>query len=157
MKTSYQTGWELKPLSDKRTEKLQQQTQLDFQETHLVRPLKSYSDAVSGWVGWALAHPENKLSDWMGIEAIVRQKDRESTAANIARLSGNTPSKTFKIVTVMSLVGGLDGLQPTWVLGFQLTLFQPGGADYAHHITAYPSNLKTLLQLREIRNPCNFE
>ena len=31
----------------------------------------------------------------MGIEAIVRQKDRETTAANIARLSGNTPGKTL--------------------------------------------------------------
>ena len=53
---------------------------------------------------------ENKLSDWMGIEAIVRQKDKETTAANIARLSGNTPGKTFKIVTEMPLVGGLGGL-----------------------------------------------
>ena len=32
---------------------------------------------------------ENKLSDWMAIEAIVRQKDKETTAANIAKLSGN--------------------------------------------------------------------
>ena len=31
---------------------------------------------------------ENKLSDWMAIEAIVRQRDRETTAANIAKLSG---------------------------------------------------------------------
>ena len=53
---------------------------------------------------------ENKLSDWMGIEAIVRQKDRETTAANIARLSGNTPGKTLKITTVMPLAGGLGGL-----------------------------------------------
>jgi hypothetical protein len=29
---------------------------------------------------------ENKLSDWMAIEAIVRQKDKETTAANIAKL-----------------------------------------------------------------------
>jgi hypothetical protein len=32
---------------------------------------------------------EHKLSDWMAIEAIVRQKDKEVTAANIARLTGN--------------------------------------------------------------------
>ena len=31
---------------------------------------------------------ENKLSDWMAIDAIVRQKDKEVTAANIAKLSG---------------------------------------------------------------------
>ena len=53
---------------------------------------------------------ENKLSDWMGIEAIVRQKDRETTAANIARLSGNTPGETFIIVTVMPLESGLGRL-----------------------------------------------
>lgn len=33
---------------------------------------------------------EHKLSDWMAIEAIVRQKDKETTAANIAKLSGGT-------------------------------------------------------------------
>lgn len=33
---------------------------------------------------------ENKLSDWMIIEAIVRQKDKETTAANIAKLSGKS-------------------------------------------------------------------
>ena len=32
---------------------------------------------------------ENKLSDWMAIEAIIRQKDREVTAANIAKLTGS--------------------------------------------------------------------
>ena len=32
---------------------------------------------------------ENKLSDWMAIEAIVRQKDKEITAASIAKLSGD--------------------------------------------------------------------
>ena len=31
---------------------------------------------------------ENKLSDWMAIEAIVKERDREIQAANIARLSG---------------------------------------------------------------------
>ena len=31
---------------------------------------------------------ENKLSDWMAIEAIVRQRDRETTAACIAKLAG---------------------------------------------------------------------
>ena len=31
---------------------------------------------------------ENKLSDWMVIDAIVRQRDKEITAANIAKLSG---------------------------------------------------------------------
>ncbi len=36
----------------------------------------------------ARASYENKLSDWMAIEAIVRQKDKETTAANIAKLSG---------------------------------------------------------------------
>ena len=33
---------------------------------------------------------ENKLSDWMAVDAIVRQKDKEVTAANIAKLSGTT-------------------------------------------------------------------
>ena len=32
---------------------------------------------------------ENRLSDWMAIEAIVRQRDRETTAACIAKLAGN--------------------------------------------------------------------
>ena len=35
---------------------------------------------------------ENKLSDWMAIEAIIRQRDRETAAeniANIARLAAN--------------------------------------------------------------------
>ena len=27
-------------------------------------------------------------TDWMAIEAIVRQKDKETTAANIAKLAG---------------------------------------------------------------------
>ena len=31
---------------------------------------------------------ENKLSDWMAIEAIVKERDKEIQAANIARLSG---------------------------------------------------------------------
>ena len=31
---------------------------------------------------------EHKLNDWMTIEAIVKQRDKEVTAANIARLSG---------------------------------------------------------------------
>ena len=31
---------------------------------------------------------EHKLSDWMAVEAIVRQRDKETTAANIAKLSG---------------------------------------------------------------------
>ena len=30
----------------------------------------------------------NLLTDWMAIEAIVRQKDKETTAANIAKLAG---------------------------------------------------------------------
>ena len=37
---------------------------------------------------------ENKLSDWMAIDAIVRQRDKEITAANIAKLSG----KYFRIL-----------------------------------------------------------
>ena len=41
-------------------------------------------------------------------------------------------------ITVLPLVGGQGGLQPTRNLGAQLTLLQPGGADYAHHITASP-------------------
>ena len=36
----------------------------------------------------------------------------------------------------MLLAGGLGGIHPAWNLIVQLTLFQPGGADYAHHITA---------------------
>ena len=35
---------------------------------------------------------EHKLSDWMAIEAIVRQRDKEINAANIAKLSGNGSS-----------------------------------------------------------------
>ena len=32
---------------------------------------------------------EHKLTDWMAIEAIVKQRDKEVTAANIAKLSQN--------------------------------------------------------------------
>ena len=39
---------------------------------------------------------------------------------------------------VLPLVGGQGGLQPTRNLGVQLTLLQPGRADYAHQITASP-------------------
>ena len=46
---------------------------------------------------------ENKLSDWMAIDAIVRQRDKEITASNIAKLSGkyeflthHNPNKHFK-------------------------------------------------------------
>ena len=41
-------------------------------------------------------------------------------------------------LTVMPLAGGQCGLQPTRNLGVQLTLLQPGGVDYAHHITDSP-------------------
>ena len=44
----------------------------------------------------------------------------------------------------MPLVGGLGALKPTRNLGFQLTLFQPGGADYAHRITACPPGFENL-------------
>ena len=49
---------------------------------------------------------------------------------------------------VMLLVGGLVGF-PTWNLGVRLTLFQPRGTDYAHHITDCPhgfENIKASLQ-----------
>ena len=39
---------------------------------------------------------------------------------------------------MLPLVGG----QPTRNLGVQLTLSQPGGADYAHYITASPSEFE---------------
>ena len=39
----------------------------------------------------------------------------------------------------MPPVGGQGGN-----LGVQLTLFQPGGADYAHHITACPPGFEIL-------------
>jgi hypothetical protein len=35
-------------------------------------------------------------------------------------------------------VGGQGGHVPPQVLGYQLTLFGPRGADYAHHITTGP-------------------
>ena len=38
-------------------------------------------------------------------------------------------------MTVMPLAGGL---------GVHLTLFQPRGADYAHHITDYPPGFENL-------------
>ena len=46
--------------------------------------------------------------------------------------------------TVMPLAGGQGGLYPTWDLGVQSSLFQPRGADYAHHITACPPGFKNL-------------
>ena len=44
----------------------------------------------------------------------------------------------------MPLAGGQGGLYPTRNLGVQLTLFQPGWADYAHHITACPPRFEKL-------------
>ena len=41
---------------------------------------------------------EHKLSDWMAIEAIVRQRDKEINAANIAKLSGNGISMSTVVV-----------------------------------------------------------
>jgi hypothetical protein len=41
---------------------------------------------------------------------------------------------------VLPLVGGQGGLN----LGFQLTLLQPGGADYAQRITASPPRFENL-------------
>ena len=36
------------------------------------------------------------------------------------------------------------GLKPTRNLGVQLTLFQPEGTEYAHHITACPPGFENL-------------
>ena len=47
-------------------------------------------------------------------------------------------------IAVMLLAGGQGVFQPTQNLGAQLTLFQPGRADYAHHITAYPHEFENL-------------
>ena len=44
----------------------------------------------------------------------------------------------------MPLADGQGGLCTTQNLGAQLTLFQPEGADYAHHITAYPPEFENL-------------
>ena len=52
--------------------------------------------------------------------------------------------KMYVICTVMPLVGGQGGLYPTRNLGVQFTLFQPGGADYTHHITACPPEYENL-------------
>ena len=41
---------------------------------------------------------EHKLSDWMSIEAIVRQRDKETTAANIAKLSGGKIMSYYDIL-----------------------------------------------------------
>ena len=40
--------------------------------------------------------------------------------------------------------GGLRGLEPPWNLAAQLTLFKPGGADFAPHTTASPPGIKKL-------------
>ena len=42
------------------------------------------------------------------------------------------------------LQGGLGGLQPPQYLTDQLTLSQPGGADYAHHSTTSPPGFSDL-------------
>ena len=44
---------------------------------------------------------ENKLSDWMAIEAIIRQRDRETAAeniANIARLAANKGQQVWTLL-----------------------------------------------------------
>ena len=44
----------------------------------------------------------------------------------------------------MLLEVGQGGLEPTQNLGLQLTLFQPGGTNYAHHTTASPLGFENL-------------
>ena len=44
----------------------------------------------------------------------------------------------------MPLAGGLGELMPTRNLWFQFTLFQPGGANYAHYTTACPPGLENV-------------
>ena len=44
----------------------------------------------------------------------------------------------------MLSAGGQDGFLATQNLVAQLTLFQPGRADYAHHITAGPPEFENL-------------
>ena len=45
---------------------------------------------------------------------------------------------TALLFLVMPLADGQGGLYPIRNLGVQLTLLQPGRADFAHHITARP-------------------
>ena len=51
---------------------------------------------------------ENKVSDWMAVEAIVRQRDKEVTAASIAKLSEggthNTETHTLQHFTYCTFV-----------------------------------------------------
>ena len=44
----------------------------------------------------------------------------------------------YPVNNVMPLVGGQKRLKPILNLGIQLTLFEAGRADHAHHITACP-------------------
>ena len=55
----------------------------------------------------------------------------------------------------MPLVGGQGGFYPTRNLGVQLTLLQPGGADYAHHITASPPGFEN--PVASLQNITAFE
>ena len=45
---------------------------------------------------------------------------------------------------VMPLANGQGRLYPTRNVWFQLTLFQPDGADYVHRITAFPPGFENL-------------
>ena len=48
-------------------------------------------------------------------------------------------------------VGFQECSDAAWNLGLQLTQFQPGGADYAYHITACPPRFENL----RASLPCN--
>ena len=46
---------------------------------------------------------ENKLSDWMAIEAIIRQRDRETAAENIANIARLAANKGQQVWTLHSI------------------------------------------------------
>ena len=56
-----------------------------------------------------------------------------------------TPTNTFYVYSELSLAGVLGVLQQPWNFGVLLTLFQPEGADYAHHTTASTPGFENLM------------
>ena len=64
---------------------------------------------------------EHKLSDWMAIEAIVRQRDKEINAANIAKLSGNGKSKSLSTITRSLFYKGCRILETSLFLGSEIS------------------------------------
>ena len=83
----------------------------------------------------------------------MADSDKSEEAQSVSFFHQSPSSLLFGILNAgLSQAGGPEGHVPPHFLTDQLTLSQPGGAHYAHHITACPpgfSDLATALNLMD--------